>query len=248
MSADVHMLSGAYAIDAVEDAAERHRFEDHLDECEACRVEVRSLREAVVVLGDTIAVPPPRSLRHRVMAQVTATPQAPRLAPRMPRPPAAPVAPVRRRAGLRVAAAAAAAAVVVIGGGGLAVGGIDLLRARQTDDQAQHILAIAANPAARRVAGSVSGGGTATVFVAGTQAALIASGVPGLTDGRTYQLWLVRSGQVLSAGLGPGGAEAGGRWSRLITGVRAGDKVAISIEPSGGSAKPTTTPLSVIQA
>jgi anti-sigma-K factor RskA len=240
------MLSGAYALDAVEDAEERRRFEEHLDACEACRVEVRSLRETVVALGEAVAVPPPRSLRSRVMTEIVVTQQAPQLSPRVPRVPPAPAA-ARRRVGLQVAAAAAA---VVIGGGGLAAGGVGLWNAQQADAQAQQVLQIVGDPTARRATGPVAGGGTATVYVAaGGQAALVASGVSGLADGRTYQLWLVRPDQrVVSAGLGPGGTNAAGRWSRLITGVRAGDKVAISVEPDGGSPRPTTKPLTVLQA
>ncbi|HEY6797276.1 MAG TPA: anti-sigma factor [Kineosporiaceae bacterium] len=244
-AADVHMLSGAYAIDAIEDADERHTFEAHLEACEACRVEVRSLRAAVVTLAEAVAVQPPRSLRSRVMAEIAVTQQAPQLSPRMPRASSAPAAP-SRRLGVQVAAAAAA---VVIAGGGLVVGGVQLLRAQQGDVQAQRVLQIVGNPTARRVAAPVAGGGTATVYVADGQAALLASGVPGLAEGRTYQLWVVRPDQrVVSAGLGPAGLGAAGQWSRLITGVRTGDKVALSVEPDGGSAQPTTKPLIVLQA
>jgi anti-sigma-K factor RskA len=98
------------------------------------------------------------------------------------------------------------------------------------------------------VTGTVAGGGSATVFISGSQAAVVADGVRGLPDDRVYQLWLVRPTQIVSAGLGPEGAEAGGRWSRLITGVTAGDQIAISVEPAGGSAQPTTKPLVAVQA
>ena len=39
MSDDIHALSGAYAVDALDDV-ERARFERHLANCEACRAEV----------------------------------------------------------------------------------------------------------------------------------------------------------------------------------------------------------------
>ena len=42
---DIHALSGAYAIDALDDI-ERAQFERHLAECAECRAEVDSLREA----------------------------------------------------------------------------------------------------------------------------------------------------------------------------------------------------------
>ena len=40
---DVHALSGAYTVDAVDDI-ERARFEQHLRSCPDCRMEVDSLR------------------------------------------------------------------------------------------------------------------------------------------------------------------------------------------------------------
>ena len=52
-SYDVHALSGAYAVDALDDL-ERAAFERHLAECPECRAEVDSLREAASLLGLTI--------------------------------------------------------------------------------------------------------------------------------------------------------------------------------------------------
>ena len=45
-ASDIHSLSGAYALDAVDDL-ERAAFERHLRECEACALEVGELRETV---------------------------------------------------------------------------------------------------------------------------------------------------------------------------------------------------------
>jgi anti-sigma-K factor RskA len=130
----------------------------------------------------------------------------------------------------------------------MAIAGVELRHARQADDRAAQVLAIAGDPAAHRATGALARGGSVTVIVAGARAALVTTDMPGLADDRIYQLWLVRPGQVQSAGLGPGGGAAAGRWSRLITGVSAGDEVAISVEPSGGSRQPTTTPLALLSA
>lgn len=249
MTDDVHLLTGAYALDALDDD-DRQWFEEHLAGCEPCRREVYSLRAAAVALGEAVAVPPPPSLRHRVLAEISATPQqapaAPRAVPGLPRRTAAP-RPRRTRW-----PAVAAAAALVLAGGGAAGAGIELVRGRQADQraarQAERLVAIAGDPAARRVSGAVTGGGSATVFVSGSEAALITTDLPALPADEVYQLWLVRPGAVVSAGLGPGGDSAAGRWSRLLTGVRPGDKVAISVEPTGGSAQPTTTPVTVLQA
>ena len=39
-----------------------------------------------------------------------------------------------------------------------------------------------------------------------------------------------------------------GRWSRLVGGVQPGDVLAVSVEPAGGSAQPTTKPLVTLPA
>ncbi len=48
---DVHALSGAYALDALDDS-ERAEFERHLAVCSSCRLEVAGLVEAAGSLAD----------------------------------------------------------------------------------------------------------------------------------------------------------------------------------------------------
>ena len=62
---DVHKLTGAYALDAVDDI-ERARFEQHLATCEDCRAEVAEMRETAALLAESTAVEPPASLRASV--------------------------------------------------------------------------------------------------------------------------------------------------------------------------------------
>ena len=266
MSADEHMLSGAYALDAIDDEIERRRFERHLRDCEACQEEVRTFRAATVALGEAVAVSPPPGLRERVLAEISATRQVddggpagvPADGPDTGRGEPWQAGSPGTRAGRRSArprparrGTAVAAAVALLVGGGAAVGGYGVVRARQAQEQAQdeaaRVLAIAADPRARRLSGPVTGGGSLTVVVAGSRAALVTDGVPALASERVYQLWVVRPGGISSAGLGPEGEAAAGRWSRIIDGVRGGDKVAVSVEPAGGSAQPTTTPVTLVQ-
>ncbi|WP_103337818.1 zf-HC2 domain-containing protein [Amycolatopsis sp. CA-126428] len=42
-TADLHTLTGAYAVNALSDL-ERAQFDRHLNECDACRLEVRELQ------------------------------------------------------------------------------------------------------------------------------------------------------------------------------------------------------------
>ena len=66
---DIHALSGAYAVDALDDI-ERAGFERHLAECADCRAEVASLREAAGLLAEDSAADPPAELRDRVLAGI----------------------------------------------------------------------------------------------------------------------------------------------------------------------------------
>jgi anti-sigma-K factor RskA len=241
MAPDLHTLTGAYAADAMEDDEERRDFEQHLALCSDCREEVRTLRETVAVLAAATALTPPAGLRARVMAEVAATGQWP------------PPRTVRAMPARTSRLVAVAAAVVTIAG--LAVGGYGLVQARQEHQQvvaarqlADRIGSVIADPAARRVVGPINGGGQATLVLSGSRAVVLTAGIHGLPSQRTYQLWVLRGDQVRSAGLGSGGSAAAGSWTRLVDGVRPGDKVAISVEPSGGSAQPTTQPISVLQA
>ena len=50
-SHDLHLLTGAYAVDALT-GAELAKFEKHLDQCCSCAEEVRSLRETAARIGE----------------------------------------------------------------------------------------------------------------------------------------------------------------------------------------------------
>src|SRR3982751_2977784 len=74
MSADVHTLVGAYALDAIDDL-ERARFDRHLAECESCERELAELRATAGRLADVSTLTPPARLKDAVMAQVGRTRQ-----------------------------------------------------------------------------------------------------------------------------------------------------------------------------
>ena len=238
--AEVHTLIGAYAVDALDDD-ERAAFERHLAECEPCREEVQGLRLTALRLADAAALPPPQRLRENVLAQVRVTAQARDVVTALPR--------REEQAGPRSRlwlAAAAVLAVVALGSGGLAWSQYRAAETARTE--AARINAVVTDPGARLVQQRLAGGGTATVVVAGGRAVLAGAGLPALPSDRTYQLWVIRGQQVTSAGLGPAGSAGGQRWSRLVAGVQQGDVVALSVEPSGGSAQPTTTPVVTLKA
>jgi anti-sigma-K factor RskA len=244
--ADVHTLTGAYAADALDDL-ERAAFERHLGACPDCTEEVRGLRETVARLADGVAVPPPSAVRERVLAQIAVTAQVPPPGSSAAAGPGAGTgadpAPAGRRAARRgpwLAAAATLLAVSTVTG---SLAWTQYRSAEEARDLAGRVAAVVADPRARRVSATVEGGGDVTVVVAERRAVVVTAAMPGLPEDRLYQLWIVRPQAVVPAGLGPAADQAAGSWARLVDGVRPGDTVAVSVEPLGGSAQPTTTPM-----
>jgi anti-sigma factor RsiW len=226
---ELHLLTGAYALDALDDV-ERAGFERHLRECPACSTEVSEFHEAVVSLAGRVAEPAPPQLRDRVLSEVSRTRQLPPVAHRsLP------------RLSFRRSIAGAAAAVLVAGSA--ALGGIAWQghRAEQTAQaEAAQIAQVMTNPGKTEVTGSPAGGGFATVVAAGGSAVFAADQLPPLPDGKDYQLWLIDSTGIRSEGvldLRSGGGQ------ELVAGVRPGSSIAVSVEPEGGSQQPTTTPV-----
>jgi anti-sigma-K factor RskA len=67
---------------------------------------------------------------------------------------------------------------------------------------------------------------------------VIGTSLPDLGDDRTYQVWHMQDGKPTSVGLighGPG--------MLYVDGIKGAEAYAVSVEPSGGSPKPTTDPI-----
>jgi anti-sigma-K factor RskA len=236
MTEDIHALVGAYALDAVDDL-ERAAFERHLTECAACRADADELRETAARLaGSTWSVPPPR-MRAEVLAAVGRTRQLP-----PPGPPAtrADQAPWRRRL------LAAAAAAVLAGGTGATVWAVQEQRVREQGTlaaeaqlrEARTRAIMAAPDLVVRTAPMIGGGKVTVASSALHRAGVVMVGaerVPGA--GQAYQLWTVRSGRPVSAGVLAAGASSA---VQIVDGVPDADAVAVSLEPAGGSATPST--------
>jgi anti-sigma-K factor RskA len=216
MTAELHTLTGAYALDAVSDV-ERARFERHLAECAACRQEVAELRATGTWLGVAETVGPPPELKALVLAETARTRQLP---PRV----TAPRKPGRTKAfGLRVALFGAAAAAVVAVGVGVVT----------TSAPPAPVDSVLSAPDATAIQSAGEGSATLVVSRSRNQAVLLASGLPALDAGHVYQVWMIRAGEALSAGL----LQPRMLMSDLPPGI---DRIGITVEPAGGSAGPTT--------
>jgi anti-sigma-K factor RskA len=243
---ELHLLTGSYALDALTDD-ERADFEKHLDRCPSCAEEVKGLRETAARLAMATAVTSPPEMRSRVLTAALRTRQLP--------PPGR--NPLNRagwrtrrrrfslsRAGLTAGVLTLAAAVAFL-----------VVTQFSTNSQLQQarasnsaIAAVLAAPDARIESAPASVGGTVTAVMSlGQREAVITTAdVPPLPGTRVYQLWVMNAaGAARSAGLLVV-ASSGGVAPVLASGVQPGDKLGITIEPAGGTAQPTTTPVVIV--
>ena len=227
MRDDLHVLTGSYVLDAIS-AAEREEFERHLQHCLSCRAEVRGLRETAARLAMARVVVPPARLEQRVLAATYRTRQLP------PLPGERTHRKFPRRLAILAAAASVAAAVAL---------GITQLTAQQQLDQARAtaIARVVTAPDARVDTAPTSAGGNVTVVTSAAlhESVVSASGMASLPSGRVYQVWVMSPSGARSAGLIHGS-------SLLASAVRPGDRIGITVEPAGGTAQPTTTPVAVV--
>jgi anti-sigma-K factor RskA len=237
MRDDLHVLTGSYVLDAISDA-EREEFERHLQHCPTCETEVRGLRETAARLALACAVTPPARMERRVLAAAYQTRQLPPLSadrPRRARPRrrALPRLALPRRLAVLAAAASVAAAVAL---------GITQLSAQHQLDQARAtaIARVVTAPDAHVETARTSAGGNVTVVTSAAlrEAVVSASGMASLPSSRVYQVWVLSPSGARSAGLMHG--------SSVLAAVRPGDRIGITVEPAGGTARPTTTPVAVL--
>lgn len=244
-AADLHTLTGAYALDALPEE-EAREFRLHLAQCEACAQEVKELRRTAARLALAVAEVPPAGLRERVMA---ALPEVRQLPPLSREAAVVPGAARRWRQRLPYLTAAACLVIAVVAGG-LAVDArqqADRQRAQSiaAEQQATWLSVLLAAPDASFHTAVLKGGGSGTVVVSRRlgHAALIYHGLPRLRGERTYELWYSRGGTMVPAGLFSVDRSSG---AVLLDGDPGGaDGIGITAEPRGGSPRPTTNPLAL---
>ncbi len=225
----VHEQVAAYALDALDDR-EREAFEQHLSECTVCKEELDSLRSAAAALAYTGDAPPPSpELRARLLQRVRRESRT------------APVVSLHRRVALpAVAALAAAAAAATIALGfwiSSLQSSLDHERAaRSAQDQALGVLAA---PGTSRF--ELTGASGSLLVAPGGDAALVVSGLPRAPSGKTYEAWVIQRGEPKPAGTFAAGGTRAIVW--ITRKVPSGARVAVTVEPEGGSARPTSQPL-----
>ena len=235
MTHDPHTLTGAYALDALDDD-ERREFEQHLLTCEACAEEVRGLVATGARLADATAVQPPQSFHDSVMGQVRATRQLTPLP--APEDDSAGVPLLRRARTQSRALMAVAAALVVIAGALGAVAVSEQRRATRVEQAADQLAAVLGAPDARTLTAPGPSGSSARVVVSRQQGrAVFVPHAMTAAEGRDLQLWVIRDGAARSAGLIHDGRPI------VASGVTASAVLGVTVEPEGGSERPTSQPV-----
>jgi hypothetical protein len=187
---EVQQLLGAYALDAVDDA-ERSEIEDHLRDCARCRAEVLEHRETAAFLAHAGADAPPSLWDDIAAAIAPSSPDVVPLPPRLGR-----EARTKNRWPQALALVGAAAAVVI---------GVLVVQVRDQDRRIDRIQAASDQfqtamdvPGARVVHLTAGDTELPVVLTPDGKAWLLASALPPLANGRTYQLWGKSGGDLVS--------------------------------------------------
>ncbi|MDP1877434.1 MAG: anti-sigma factor [Actinomycetota bacterium] len=236
---DIHALAGAYTLDALE-PEQAAAFERHLESCEPCREELRSFGAAVAAMADDVAVAPPERMRASVLSAISSV---------RPLPPVVPVDELAvrrtRRASTWLMVAAAVLGVAMVGAAWRSVTLQD--QVTQLTASAADLNAVLTAPDAITVTGSADTGARAAVVVsqARGEAVLVTEGLAPAPPGQTYQVWYITPGGTMaSAGFLPQGEHA----AALLNGdPGTAAVIGVTLEPEGGSAQPTTTPVLALE-
>ena len=237
---DLHMLSGAYALDAL-DPLEHARFERHLSTCATCTAEVAEFHATTARLAAAESMTPPASMRSDVLRRASQTRQNSPV-----------IEPVRDVESSRsstawrsrvLGVAAGVLAVAMVGTGYIAVN--QTQRADQLEQQSALVASVLSAPDARTVPAK-QGEGSVVVSASQGRAVFVTDAAAEPAAGSTYSLWRIApDGSISAAGLWEPG-DGGTATVPLTVAVKPGDTVAVSIEPDGGSAQPTTDPIVVV--
>lgn len=224
MNADLHHLSAAYALDAL-DGHERAEFETHLAGCDTCRRDVRDFSVVAEGLAAATAQTPPAHLRNAVMSQIGGVEQE--------SPSGAPVidlAERRRRKYSPRTLLSAAAAVALLAIGAIVISGSR--GASEFDD-------VVAAPDAQ-VVELIGDSGTVEVVWSPErdQVALRGDGLATLDANLRYALWAIADGTPVLAGLFD--ADDGSIRDIADLDVDTAQAWGITVEPATGSDAPTT--------
>lgn len=220
---------------------------------------VHSDAATVLALADAVEpVEAPADIRASLLAAIATTPQLPADAPEptqahAPAHTPAPIAHATRASNARAAKkprrrvwfalAASLALLVAVGAGTVAI-----VTQMTTPVAVTALERIEAAPDAQSAETGTGDGPSATLHWSESvgEAVLVSEGLPTLADDQAFELWFVRDGQPISAGIFDADGDAA---TALLDGaLQAGDVIAVTVEPDGGSptGAPTSDPIIAI--
>ena len=244
-------LIGAYALDALP-PDEAAAMRAHLATCAthaAAAAELLAVAARLPALAEETT--PPAALRSRLLAAIAAEPRArdsvvrAMPAARSAAPAAAKTATAQRPRSLpsirlQPYAWGSIAAIFVAAIAGLLVWNIVLQTRGSTGDASRLASHLERSVPLRSNAGAQ--GGVVVFFPDERKAVVVGEGLPSLDAGKTYQMWQISGQRPVSLGLiRPDGA---GHSTAIVPyDPDRPSTLAITIEPAGGSAEPTTAPI-----
>ncbi|MFB7892358.1 anti-sigma factor domain-containing protein [Microbacterium sp. NPDC056044] len=226
------------------------------------------------VLADTVSdAVPPLTLRSTLLSRIATTPQlpamdaavaatadpvdrwtpAPATAPEQPDegpaapppPPTAVIQAVSRRRWTRGILALAASMVLLVA---LGLGAVQLNEYMTRPAEIVALQQIEGAPDAQSSTAELTDGGTATAHWSESvgKVVLVSQGLPQIADDESFELWFVRDGAAVPAGVFE---SADGTTTALLDGsMEPGDVIAVTVEPQGGSptGEPSSDPIVTI--
>ena len=226
----VDELIAGHALRALS-SEDEERVVVHLAECERCRRRLRETEAVAATLAYGVPqVAPPPELRSRVLAIAEPVVAAPAAAPAAE--PVARPAPARANGRWWPRFAAVAVPAMALALVGMLAWNISLRNDVNANRDDLATGAAVTLPGVGNVVAQTNGNAT-----------LFASLRPA-PDGKTYEAWILRGSAALPAGVFKGGGTVE---LHLTQSAKPGDKIAVTIEPAGGSQKPTTTPIAISQ-
>jgi anti-sigma-K factor RskA len=245
MTADIHALTGAYALNAIPEL-ERAAFERHLAECGACAQEVAELQATAARLGESVAEAPRPELKAAVMARIGEIRQLPPVGVESTGEDdeAGPSASRRLPWAARILGLAAAVLLVASVAMGVALyrTSADLADSQARAAAMSEILSAGDAKLITGSAGDLSG--TVVYSRERGDVLLLANGVPAAPEGKDFQVWLM-GGDTPFHSVGLISADGEGRVAILDdTGeIASATNIGITVEPDGGSERPSTEPI-----
>jgi len=140
---------------------------------------------------------------------------------------------------------------VAIAGGcllvALVLGGLFINTQQRLSQEQAHNRSIATvlnAPDAKMMSARGNSGGSATVVMSHRDRALVltTASLPVLPTGQRYQVWLMGRHRTRAAGMLPA-ARRGMTAPVVVSGIKAGDEIGLTVEPATGSSSPTSTPV-----